>query len=532
MADRRFSCGHQEVIGLTSNSACSIRRRTGLSSSCGILFFSILVIAGCTGRQDSGSKEQVVLRIGVPEADVSTPDVGLPQVARYFNVEGLTAKAQDGRSVPRLARSWSSTPDGLEWRFVLRDDVVFHDGTKLTAHVARDSLAASLPRPATRELYPGLADVVELKAASDTELVITLKRRSAFLIDDLEFPITRGEGKSRVGTGPFKIASESANEIVMDRHGSYHQGTPQIDRLVLRPYATLRTAWASLMRQEIDVLWDVSHESAEFVGSRDVEMHSYLRNYVYLVAFNSGSSKLASPAVRRALNAAVDRARLIGATLRGHGLAAYGPLWPHHWAYDASLPGYTFDPSMASSILDAAGLKQSNREGGGPRLSFECLLPQNYAVLERLGLEVQKQLYDIGVDMQLKAVSTEEFDGRIRKGEFEAVLFPMISAPTFARAYQFWRSTNGFRGLNVFGYRSAAADRWFDALRYSANEAEFRAATSQLQRTLLEDPPALFLAWQERTRAISRRFDVRVENGRDPILSLWQWRPTVSSQTN
>ena len=440
-------------------------------------------------------------------------------------------RTRDGRAVPRLAESWTSTDDGLTWRFKLRTDVVFHDGSKFTGPLARESLRASLSRPGTSAMYPGLSDVVDIESPSDDELVIRLKRRSAFLLDDLEFPITRRVDDAVIGTGAFKTVRTSPGEVVLAAHSTYYQAKPRIDEVVIRAYPTLRTAWASLMRQEIDVLSDVAHDAAEFVGSSDVAIQSFPREYVYLIAFNSARPKLSSGAVRRALNAAVDRRKVLDSVLKGHGLAASGPLWPHHWAYDSALPAYNYEPSLANTTLDAAGLRRGGSDRGEvpARLRFVCLVPEKYSVLERLALEVQKHLYDVGVDMQLEAVSAEEYDTRIRTGNFESAIVELVSGPVLSRAYIFWRSTAGFKGLNFFGYRNRDADRWFDALRYAATETEYRAAASQLQRTLLEDPPALFLAWSERSRAISRRFEFPAEPGTDPLPQLWRWVPRSGS---
>ena len=60
----------------------------------------------------------------------------------------------------------------------------------------------------------------------------------------------------------------------------------------------------------------------------------------------------------------------------------------------------------------------------------------------------------------------------------------------------------------MFGYENPEAERLFDVLRTSTNEAAVRSAVSRLQRVLLDDPPALFLAWNERTRAVSRDFQI------------------------
>ena len=396
-----------------------------------------------------------------------------------------------------------------------------------------ESLRAASAR-ARQGFTPGLADIVSVEPVSPSEIEIRLRRRSTFLLEDLEAAIVRTRpDKTVVATGAFKTVSRSPSEIVLEAHDSYHQGRTQLDRVVVRAYPTLRTAWASLMRQEIDVLWDLSRDAVEFAGSSDVALYSYLRQYVYLIAFNGARPRFGPTPVRRALNAALDREALLRDVLRGQGVAASGPLWPQHWAYDSFLRGYVYDPSLAGTAFDAAGLRLVEQPGGRrARFSFMCILPTNRPIWERIALNVQKQLYDVGVDMQLQTLSAEEYDKRIRTGDFDAVMIEMLSGPFLSRPYTFWRWGGQRTAYNVFGYRNAAADRWFDAIRGASSDADYRIAVGQLQRTLLDDPPALFIAWSERTRAATRRFTVPVEAGRDPMPNFWRWTISVPPSTS
>jgi ABC-type transport system substrate-binding protein len=170
------------------------------------------------------------------------------------------------------------------------------------------------------------------------------------------------------------------------------------------------------------------------------------------------------------------------------------------------------------------------------RFRFTCLIPENYNVLERVALEVQKQLYDVGVDMQFEVVPSRQFNSRIREGRFDAMLIDSISGPTVGRSYMFWRSAKRLPGgLNVFGYENPEAERLFDLIRTSTNEIAIHSAFSRLQETLLDDPPALFLAWNERSRAVRRDFQIVQDPRRDPsdpVYSMWRWttepEPTVA----
>jgi len=52
----------------------------------------------------------------------------------------LVYPAVDGTPMPHVATSWETSPDALVWTFHLRDDVLFHDGTPLTAEDVKFSM--------------------------------------------------------------------------------------------------------------------------------------------------------------------------------------------------------------------------------------------------------------------------------------------------------------------------------------------------------------------------------------------------------
>src|SRR5437773_4035180 len=138
---------------------------------------------------------------------------------------------------------------------------------------------------------------------------------------------------------------------------SYYRGAPKIDRIVWKSYTTARTAWAAMMRGEIDFLYDVAPDALEFTrNAGSVQDFYFLRNYVHGIVFNSRRPVFRDPRVRRALNYAVDRSTIMDRVFKGRGLAASTPMWPQHWANDVNLPNYTYDPARAVALLDAAGL--------------------------------------------------------------------------------------------------------------------------------------------------------------------------------
>ena len=513
----------RDSLGASAPFLRSQKRRATLRVWCGVVF--LFILPSCAASDGPATPSSSLLTIGVPEPGASGPELGLGQLISLLTLEGLTDAytSVDGHAVPRLAESWQWESHGLRLRMHLRNGVHFHDGTPLTAEVAATALQREVMRTANRALHPSVEDIVSIRADGDREIIFELSRPSAFLPEELDIPI--GIGPENVGTGAFRLVTNGSEGVKLQRFNDYYLGQAGIEQIVVRPSDTLRTSWSRLLRGEVDMVTDVPPDAVEVIRNDDIQVISFPRSYQFLIAFNSQLQPFRSAAVRRALNTAVNREALITKVLQGEGEPATGPLWPKHWAYDASVQAFGFDQRGAVSLLESAGFRMSRTEQDSrlspARLRFTCILPANFLLLERLALEVQKQLYDIGVDIRFEVVPFREYTSRIREGRFQAVMVDMTSGPTLARPHIFWGSARR-DGLHAFGYDNIEAAHLFESLRMSTNEAATRSAVRRLQRVLLDEPPALFLVWNERARAVRREF--RIPNsGRDPLFTIWQW---------
>lgn len=141
-----------------------------------------------------------------------------------------------------------------------------------------------------------------------------------------------------------------------------------------------------------------------------------------------------------------------------------------------------------------------------------------------MALLAQKQLFAAGVDVELELVTFREALVRFSQGDFEAALFESL-AMTPSWVYAFWHSpAPGAPGWVRHGY--TAADRELDAMQQARNDEELKTGIVAVYQKMRDDPPAVFIAWPEVARAVSTRFEVPIEKGRDVMgANLWSWRP-------
>jgi peptide/nickel transport system substrate-binding protein len=425
---------------------------------------------------------------------------GILEAMRSLALERLILFGANGRGQGRLAERWTVSEDGRRVQISLRQNVQFHDGTPLTAAVVVPVLTKELPGV----MGPAFEDVEGIQAVGSHEIEVTLKRRSMFLIEGLEATI-RQSGNVTVGTGPFQVDRQAGSEELMRANESYYLGKPYIDSVRFKSYESTRAAWADMLRGHVDMLYEVGIDALDFVRpSTNTNIFMFDRPYTYMVVLNLRRPLLADAHFRRDLNAAVDRDAIVQTALNGQGQPSGGPVSPLHWAYEQSFPNFRYAPRQATTSIK-------------PR--FTCLVfdPSH----ERLVLTIQQQLQAIGVDMQLEFV-TEGAGDRLQRGDFDAYFADAVSGPTMLRPYLFWHS----RGNNNWGrYASAAVDAAFDQIRASATDDQYKAGVAAFQQAIVDDPPAIFIAWSRRARAVLKRFDVPAEPGRDILGSLRSWRP-------
>jgi peptide/nickel transport system substrate-binding protein len=322
--------------------------------------------------------------------------------------------------------------------------------------------------------------------------------------------MVRGPGPEDT-TGAFYQTGPPQRDLELVANENYFAGKPAVDRVVIRPYSSLRAAWADMLRGQVDMLYEVGPDTLDLLqGANSVRVFTQERPYAYVMSLNVQRPLLRDKKLRQQFNAAINRPDLIDRALSGHAIPADSPVWPYHWAISRDAPRFKYQPAVVPKPM---------------RLT--CIFAD--ASLERLALSVQQMLAAINVDIDLQMMPIDRLYERLNAGDFDVMLAPALMGPSLLRPYQFWHTGSP----NNWGhYSSAAVDAALDDIRRAATDDEYRAGVAAFQRAMIDDPPAIFLAWSQRARAVSTRFEVPVEPGRDVLGTLPLWRPAADKQTS
>ena len=259
----------------------------------------------------------------------------------------------------RLAESWTISDDGKTFKFVLRDDVMFHDGTPFDAASVKFSFERTMELNAYVKATLGLIESIDVN--SPTELVITLSRPYPAFMSILAQPQSAIVSPSAVaehgddftnnpvGTGPFKFRDYQADtRVVLDTNPDYFRGAPKLSRLIYSVIPEASTRRLELENGGIDVIQQSGQlsavpleEMAAFAENPDIQILESPSQIIRQLEFNNShpDSPFNDVRVRRAVAHAIDYDGLLSGIFGGTASRVYGPLTSNSWAFNPKVRG-------------------------------------------------------------------------------------------------------------------------------------------------------------------------------------------------
>ena len=343
--------------------------------------------------------------------------------------EPLVQRGKDLSLEPGLALSWEAVAPTV-WRFRLRPNVSFHDGSPFTA----DDVVFSLARVKAEgsDFRSTLAIVAEARVVDPltVDLVTTrpfpilpnlianwliMSRRWSEAIGAANPVDVRRQGehpanRQAAGTGPFKLASRDPGTRTVLEVNPTWWGTPEhnLTRVTFLPIASDATRVAALLSGEIDMMEPVPLQdvpriqaNAGFKVLQGPELRTIFLGFDQWRDQLQGASQPGNPLkdlrVRQAIAHAIDIEAIKTRIMRGAGVPTGSMVAPGIVGFDAALndrPAFNVD--RARALLQEAGVGQGFEMGmncpNDRYVNDEQICQAVAAMLARIGIRVRLQL--------------------------------------------------------------------------------------------------------------------------------------------
>ncbi len=481
--------------------------RRPLPLAAGLLAGLLSLAAGCARPPAALPPADGALVVALESAPLQLdPRLGTDQASsRLYELvySGLLARDPAGNLVGDLAERWEALDGGRRLRFHLRRGARFHDGSALDAEDVLFTFGSLLDGSVPSAKRAALAVVARLEAPDPWTVDFLLAEPNGALAATLTSYLgivpagATPEALQRrpVGSGPFRLASASAERLDLEAFPDHPGGAPRLARVVLRevPDATVRAL--ELEKGSVHLVVNALPPDLvpRFRGrERFRVVESPGANYAYL-GLNLRDPALADVRVRRALLLALDRERLVRTLWRGLGVVTETMIPPGHWARDETLAPRGRDLDAARRLLDEAGFPDPDGAGPEPRLRLVYKTSTDETALLQAQI-VQAMWAEAGIATEVVSHEFATFYNDVRRGAFQlfSLTWTGVNDPDLYR--QVLHSANvPPAGAN----RGAFADPRFDALVEAGarllDPAARRPYYVEAQRLLAEELPYLSL---------------------------------------
>src|SRR5919109_555083 len=308
-----------------------------------------------------------------------TPGLVTPFMFLYALHDALVKPMPDKSMAPSLAESWSASPDGLVYEFVLRQGVRFHNSEPVTADDVKFSF----------ERYRGISAQVlkERVAAIETPDARHIRfRLTQPWPDFMSFYGTLATGvgwvvprtyvervgedgfkQAPVGAGPYRFVSFTPGvELVLEATEHYWRKAPSVKRLVFKSIPDETTRLAALKRGEVDIAYAIGGELGEEVRRTPgltLRPTPFASTHWLLFADQwETSSPWHDKRVRLAAIYAVDRQAINEARSLGFSKIT-GSIIPTSFDFYWQPPAIPFDVAKAKQLLAEAGYPKGFEAG-------------------------------------------------------------------------------------------------------------------------------------------------------------------------
>lgn len=432
---------------------------------------------------------------------------------------GLMKLDESGKVVPDLAESFSISPDGLIYTFILKDRLTWHDGKPLTADDIEFTVAKAQD-PQIKSPRRASWEGVRTEKINEREIRLILKKPYASFLENATmgiipkhiwkdikadaFPLSDQNLKG-IGSGPYKIDSVSRGSTGLPQYYSlssfkdYALSEPKIQTLILRFYDNNDQVKKAYERGEIESFSSVPAETAEILGQNGVEIRQISMPRSFAVFFNQSNTVFADRTVRKALALATDKEAIVKDVLKGFGSVLENPIPAGSLGHIDSEPAKA-DPAKAIETLEkngwtkgSDGIFEKTVNKKTVRLAFSLATastPELKATAEALSTQWEK----IGIKAKVEVYDLSDLDQNlIRPRKYEALLFGEVLGRD-PDLYSFWHSSQrSAPGLNITQYANATADKLMEDARRMTDPDERAVQYEKFQTELADDLPAIFL---------------------------------------
>jgi peptide/nickel transport system substrate-binding protein len=504
-----------------------------------VLAATVLIVVGLAGAgfgQSASPDEKITFHVGLINDIVSPNPFKACCSAEYemmlLNYNMLFGfKREDLTPVPELATECTPSSDAMTYTCNIRDDVMWHDGEKLTSRdiaftyrfILDNELSVFTDYLPYNPTFETPDDTTLIWKSEEPTFAPTLPPYIPIIPEHIWAPLDGKPAKQikgfenipAVGSGPFQLVEWEPDQFFrMEARPGNLFGTSTIDEVVYQIFQNKEAEVQALRAGQIDYAYDLSptlYKSLQGVENIKTihDSPSYYTNFAWNFG---GQGPDADPhpaihdlALRQAVAHATDKQAIVDVVWQGAALTGDSILKPSNGFWYLDIPQedeYDFNIDEANQILDDAGYTKRTPDGiridpkSGEPLSFDILPVTDQEGATETAELMKGWMEQIGIEFKLRPVSETKAYVEWEAGTFDAYLWSWGGDPDPDFNMSIY-ITSQCLGWSDGCYSNKTLDDLYAEQRTTFDKNERKQIVDEFQRVAYEEVPEMVLAYPQ-----------------------------------
>jgi len=498
-----------------------------------LLFTSVLFLVSC-GKKESFFTDNDVFRYN-ESANIQTLD---PAFARNIAIiwpctqlfNGLVQLDDSLHVAPDIAKSWNISSDGLQYEFILRNDVYFHKhknfGKDSTRLVTAYDFEYSFNRVLSEDLAsPGtwvFQHVNSYKAVNDSVFKIDLKNPFPAFLSLLSMkyasvvPKEITEDKSidfrsnPIGTGPFQFKIWEENvKLVLRKNPNYHEKDssgkrlPYLESIAITFLPDKQSGFMQFIQGKIDMISGLDPSYKDELLQPNGKLQEKYQDKIKMLTgpylnteylgFNMNDPLMSDIRIRQALNHGFDRTKLVAYLRNGMGDGKVNGMIPN------GLPGFQpakdplYNPTKAKELINQV---KKNR-----KLPIEITLSTNNTYLD-IAEYLQREWERLGIKVKIDVMPPSTLRQAIATNKLSFFRGSWIADYPDAENYLSLFYSNNFtpNGPNYTHFKNSTYDNLYQQALNTVDDNKRTELYQQMDAITAQQVPVIILFYDKVAR--------------------------------
>lgn len=423
----------------------------------GLVIFSIYILYKDSNKNETNTTSQTEiepqivndLRLGIAEFDTLNPilsnNKNVQEIGKLI-YEPLITISKDYKVEGCLATEWSII-DNNAYLIKLRENIVFHDGSKFTAKDVKFTIDKIKDENITSIYKNNLKDVTNAEIIDEYTIKLFLTSSIPFFEYNLTFPIlsenyylnqdfvTTYKNQNPVGTGKYKVSAHEQEKILLKQNQNYWNNANQaennsygIHTISVFLYSSMGEVYNAFKIGNIDLIHTDNSNFEEYIGTLGYSKKEYKgRQYDY-ISLNCNSDVLSNLEMRKAISYAIDRANINFNIYNSKYYVAEFPLDYGNWIYVNQSASSGYNPEQVKTILTENQWELKNNvwqkqiNSNTIRANLNLVVNSSNEKRCLAAEDIKEQLAIVGINVTIRKVNDTQYQNYLKNKNYDMIM--------------------------------------------------------------------------------------------------------------